>query len=58
LVNLKEETTSCRLEDNVKMDLKRETGCDDVDCIHVIQDRVQWCALVKTGSIKGGEYLD
>jgi hypothetical protein len=46
------------LEDNVKMDLKRETGCDDVDCIHVIQDRVQWCALVKTGSIKGGEYLD
>jgi hypothetical protein len=29
------------LEDDDKLHLK-ETGCEDVDCIHMTQDRVQW----------------
>jgi hypothetical protein len=29
-----------RLEDNIKTDLK-EAGCDDVDWIHLAQNRVQ-----------------
>jgi len=36
-----------RLEDNIRMDL-REIGCEGVDWIHLIQDRVQWWALVNT----------
>jgi hypothetical protein len=35
------------------MDLK-EIGFDDVNWIHVVQNRVQWWALVT----KGGEVLD
>jgi hypothetical protein len=30
---------------DIKMDLK-ETGCEDVDWIHLAQDRVQWWVLV------------
>jgi hypothetical protein len=33
-----------RWEDNIEMGLKR-TGSEDVDFIHVIQDRYQWRAL-------------
>jgi hypothetical protein len=36
-----------RWKDNAKMDLK-ETGCVDVDWIHLAQDRVQWCVCVNT----------
>jgi len=32
-------------EDNIKMDL-RKTGCDDVDCIKLTQDRAQLCVPV------------
>jgi hypothetical protein len=32
-------------EDNIKMGL-RETGCEDVDWIHLAQDRIQRRALV------------
>jgi hypothetical protein len=52
-----------RCEDNFETDLK-ETGCENVDCIHLAQDRVQWTApvnIVRTespGSIKGEEFLD
>jgi hypothetical protein len=28
-----------RWEDNIKLDLKK-IGCEDVDCIHLAQDRV------------------
>jgi len=31
----------CRREYNIKMDLK-ETGYENVDCIHLPKDRVQW----------------
>jgi hypothetical protein len=34
-----------RWEDNVKMSLKG-IGCEDMDCIQVAKDRVQWWALV------------
>jgi hypothetical protein len=33
--------------DNIKMDL-REIGWDDVDSIHMANDREQWRALVNT----------
>jgi hypothetical protein len=36
-----------RWEDNVRMDL-REIGWEGVDCIHLVQDRDQWRALVNT----------
>jgi hypothetical protein len=36
-----------RWEDNIKMDL-REVGWEDVDWMHVAQDRDQWWALVNT----------
>jgi hypothetical protein len=34
-----------RWEDNIKLYLK-EVGCDDVDWIHLAQDKVQWRFLV------------
>jgi hypothetical protein len=36
-----------RWEDNTKMDL-RERGIDEVNCIRLAQDRVQWRAFVNT----------
>jgi len=30
-----------RWEDNIKLDFK-ETGCKDVECIHLASERVQW----------------
>jgi hypothetical protein len=36
-----------RWEDNIKMYLK-ETRCEDVDWIHLAQDRVQWQCSVNT----------
>jgi hypothetical protein len=51
------ERPRCRWEDNIKMDL-RETGSGDVDWINLTQDRDTWRALVNTGSIKCGEFLD
>jgi hypothetical protein len=33
--------------DNIKIDLK-EMECEGVDWFHLIQDRVQWRALVNT----------
>jgi hypothetical protein len=48
-----------RWEDNIRMDL-RETGWEDVDWIHLAQDRDQWEACERgnepSGSIKGGEF--
>jgi hypothetical protein len=35
----------CRWEDSVIMDLK-ETGCENVECVYLTQDRDQWRALV------------
>jgi hypothetical protein len=35
----------CRLEDNIKMDL-RETGWESTDWVHLVQDKDQWQALV------------
>jgi len=32
-------------EDNIKMDPK-EVGCDDVEWTQMVQDRVQWRAVV------------
>jgi hypothetical protein len=48
-----------RLEDNIKTDLKK-VECENVDFVHLTQDRVEWRALVNTvvdfwSSIKGGE---
>jgi hypothetical protein len=37
----------CRWEDNIRMDL-REVGWEDVDWIHLAEDRYQWWAPVKT----------
>jgi hypothetical protein len=34
-----------RLEDNIRIDL-RKIGWDDVDWMHLAQDRFQWRALV------------
>jgi hypothetical protein len=36
-----------RWEDNIKMHL-REIGFGDVDCIHWVQDRDRWRAVVNT----------
>jgi hypothetical protein len=38
------------------MDL-REIGREDVDLIHLAQDRDQWRTIVNRGSIKGAEFL-
>jgi hypothetical protein len=49
-----------RWDDNISMKIK-EMGFEDVDWIHLSQDRVQWLARVHTvvrDSIKGGEFLD
>jgi hypothetical protein len=35
------------MENNIKTDLK-ETGFEDVDWIHLVQDSVLWQALVNT----------
>jgi hypothetical protein len=47
-------------EYDIRIDL-REVGCDDVDCIHLAEDRDQWQAVVNSngtsGSIKGGEFV-
>jgi hypothetical protein len=43
-------------EGNIKINF-REIGCEDVDGIHLAQDRVQWQALVNT-VMKGGEFLN
>jgi hypothetical protein len=50
-----------RWVDNIKMDIK-EMGWEDVDWIHVIQDRAQWWTVVNTGMNlrvpkKAGEFL-
>jgi hypothetical protein len=39
--------TNCRWENNTRMDL-REMWWEGVDWIHLVQDRDQWRALVKT----------
>jgi hypothetical protein len=36
----------CRWDDNIRMDLRRETGWEGVDWMHVAQDKDQWQALV------------
>jgi hypothetical protein len=41
------QTSRCRWEDNIKMDL-REKVFGDVDWIHLAQDRDRWRALVNT----------
>jgi hypothetical protein len=43
--------------DNTEIDLI-ERVCEDVDCIHMAQDRVMWRGFVNTGSIKGGKFID
>jgi len=48
--NLKEKTLGRprrRREDNIRMDL-RETGWEDVDWMHLAQDRNQWWTPVST----------
>jgi hypothetical protein len=37
----------CTYKDNIKMNLK-ETGCSDIDWIHVAQHRGPWRALRNT----------
>jgi hypothetical protein len=47
----REETASetrFNVEDSMKMDLK-EIECEDVDWIHLAQDRFQWRTLVNMG---------
>jgi hypothetical protein len=50
-----------RWEVNIRMDL-REIGWENVDWIHLVQDRNQWQALVNTyeslGSMKVGKCLE
>jgi hypothetical protein len=41
------EKTKRRWADNIGMDL-RDTGWEDVDWMHLAEDRVQWKALVNT----------
>jgi hypothetical protein len=36
-----------RWEFNIRMD-RREIGCEDVDWMHLAQDRDQWQALLNT----------
>jgi hypothetical protein len=52
----------CRWEDNIRMDL-REIGWEDVDWIHLAQDRENWWTLRKTVmnlwvSREGREFLE
>jgi hypothetical protein len=44
---LMEETTRCRWEDNIRIDL-REIRCEGVDWPHLAQDINQWRVLVNT----------
>jgi hypothetical protein len=37
----------CRWEDNIKMDL-REIAWDGMDCMHLVQDKGEWRAVVST----------
>jgi len=37
----------CRQENNIKMKLK-ETGCEGMDWVHLVQDRIWWEDLVGT----------
>jgi hypothetical protein len=49
-----------RLEDTIRRNL-RKIGCEDVDWIHLAQDRAQWQAVVNTvmlGSVRSGGFLD
>jgi hypothetical protein len=51
-----------RWEDNIKMDLS-EIGFEDVDWIHLAQDRDKWLNSCEhgdepSGTIKCGEFLD
>jgi hypothetical protein len=39
------------------MDVK-EIECEILDRIQIVQYRVQWWALVNSGSTKGGKFLD
>jgi len=41
------ETQSCKLKNENKTELK-ETVCEDVDWMHLAQDRDQWRALANT----------
>jgi hypothetical protein len=41
------ERPRCRWENNIKMDL-RQIGCDNVEWIHLAQERAQSLALVNT----------
>jgi hypothetical protein len=47
VTELRHRLTRHRWEDNIKMD-RKEKVCDDVDWIHLAQDRGQWRALVTT----------
>ena len=51
--------STCRWEDNIKMDLQ-EVGCEDTEWLKLAQDRDMWRALVNehSGSIKCVEFLD
>jgi hypothetical protein len=50
------ETRRRREENNIKMNTE-ETGCQDVDGVHLSQDRVQWWVLVNTFPQKEGNFL-
>jgi len=41
----------------MRMDV-RDIGWKGVDWIHLAQDRNQWQAVVNTGSMKSGEFLE
>jgi hypothetical protein len=38
----------CRREDNIRMDLIKEIGWEDVDWIRLAEDRDQWWVVVNT----------
>jgi hypothetical protein len=47
-------TPECRCEDNTCINPKWE----GVDCIHLVEDRVQWCALLDSRvSLRAGDFL-
>jgi hypothetical protein len=46
-----------RWEDNIKMDLQ-EVRWEIVDWIYMAQDKGKWRAVVNSGSVKRGEFLD
>jgi hypothetical protein len=48
-----------RGEESIKIDLKY-IGCEDVDWIHLVQDRVQWQTVVNMvmSLIRGKEFLE